>query len=363
MSLRRAYRRLNKKSKKRLVRFSIATANLLLIASVGTAIVQVPSDAASPNSAQSARVFSADSTEDSKPMDKLASTDVAVHISRMVGMEESTAVTNKADTASAQLAISTSDDQVLSKPQIVSTSLRSKKDIKFYTTVAGDTVSSIASKFGISPDTIRFSNGLNGEAIAVGKKITISPVNGMTYVVKDGDTPDSLSSRYNVPKAQLIAFNDAEISGTFKTGETIVIPDAVQPAAIRTASYRGNSPSGGFSFGNNATYGGNGYDYGWCTWHAANRRIQNGNPIPTNLGNAVSWLSLAKRAGLASGGTPKAGAVVYHKNMGGLGHVAYVEKINPDGSAFVSDMNFPTWGKVTYRTVQPSEFGNYAFIY
>ena len=365
MSLRRSYRHLNKKSKKRVLRFSIVTANLLLIASVGIAIVQVPSDAASSSGNQSARSFGAgDSTEDSKPLDKLASTDVAVHISRMVQMEESTAVTNKADTASAQLAISTSDDQVLSKPQIVSASLKSKKDIKFYTAVAGDTVSSIATKFGISPDTIRFSNGINGEAIPVGKKISISPVNGITYVVQPGDTPDGLSSKYNVPKAQLIAFNDAEISGTFKVGETIVIPDAIQPADVRTASYTGRSASGGgFSFGNGATYGGNGYDYGWCTWHAANRRIQNGKPLPTNLGNAISWLPLAKRAGLATGGTPQAGAVVYHKNLGGLGHVAYVEKVNPDGSAFVSDMNYPTWGKVTYRTVHPSEFGNYAFIY
>lgn len=375
MSLRRSFHRLNKKSKKRLVRFSIVSANLLLVASVGTAIIQLPSDAASPNGVQSARAFASDSPDSSKPMDKLASTDVAVHVSRMVNMEESTAVTNKADTATAQLAISTSDDQVLSKPQIVSTSLKSKKDIKSYTTVAGDTISSIATKFTISPDTVRFSNGLSGEAIDAGKKITISPVNGMTYVVQPGDTPDTLSSKYNVPKDQLIAFNDAEVSGTFKAGETIVVPDAIQPADVRTASYGGRSSSsttdvggaaagvGGFAFGNGATYGGNGYDYGWCTWHAANRRIQAGKPLPTNLGNAISWLSLSKAAGLATGDKPQTGAVVYQKSIGGLGHVAYVEKVNADGSALFSDMNYPTWGKVTYRTIQPGEFGNYAFIY
>lgn len=364
MTLRRSHRHLNKKTKKRLIHFSIITANIILVAAIGTAIIQVPLNTADSSNVQSARAFAADTTDESKPLDKLASTDVAVHISRMVGMEESTAVTNKADTASAQLAVSTSDDQVLSKPQIVSTSLKSKKDIKFYTTVEGDTVSSIATKFGISPDTVRFSNGLNGEAIPAGKKVTVSPVNGMTYVVQPGDTPDSLSSKYNVPKEQLVAFNDAEISGNFKNGETIVIPDAIQPAAVRTASYTGNSSSGGgFSFGNGATYGGNGYDYGWCTWHAANRRIQNGNPLPTNLGNAISWLPLSKKAGLATGDTPKAGAVLYHKDIGGLGHVAYVEKVNPDGTALISDMNYPTWGKVTYRTIQPGDFGKYTFIY
>jgi peptidoglycan endopeptidase LytE len=187
----------------------------------------------------------------------------------------------------------------------------------------------------------------------------------MTYTVKAGDTPDSLASKYNVPKVQLIAFNDAEISGAFKVGETIVIPDAIQPAVVRTASYSSASTGGGFAFafGGTATYGGNGYDYGWCTWHAANRRIQIGKPLPTNLGNAISWLSLARRAGLQTGNTPQAGAVLYHKNIGGLGHVAFVERVNDDGSAMISDMNYPTWGRVTYRTIQPSEFSNFAFIY
>lgn len=349
------------------MRFSIVTANVVLLAAIGVSITRISSDASNGSSHSSAKAFiSSNAANDSQPLDTLASTDVAVHISRLVQLEESTAVINKADTASAELAVSSSDDQVLSKPQIVSTALKSKKDIKLYTVVAGDTVSSIATQFGITPDTVRFSNGVNGETLPVGKVITISPVNGITYTVKAGDTPDALATKYNVSKEQLIAFNDAEISGNFKAGEVIVIPDAIQPAEVRTASYgiRTTAPRGAsFSFGSTALYGGNGYDYGWCTWHAANRRIQIGNPLPKNLGNASSWLSLARKAGLPTGNQPQAGAVLYHKNIGGLGHVAFVEKMNDDGSALVSDMNYPTWGRVTYRTIPPSEFSNYAFIY
>lgn len=337
------------------------------------AVVGFPQQDASTGSIDSARAQSAlsdDSSAEAQPLDKLASTDVAVHIARLVQLEESTSVANKADTASAQLAVSSADDQVLSKPQIVSTALKSKRDIKTHTVAAGESVTSIANKYGLTPDTIRFSNGISGEEVAAGRQIIISPVNGMTYVVKAGDTPDSLASRYNVPKDQLVAFNDAEITGTFRAGETIVIPDAVQPSEVRTASYssRGavggyTNAAGGFAFGGSAVYGGNGYDFGWCTWHAANRRIQVGKPLPTNLGNAISWLSLARRAGLETGNVPKEHAVLYHKNIGGLGHVAFVEKVNPDGSALISDMNYPTWGKVTYRTITPGEFGNYSFIY
>jgi peptidoglycan endopeptidase LytE len=367
--LKRPHRRLNKKTKKRLVRFSIIGANLLLVASVGAAIVQVPSDAASSNSSKPLQSqLAADTSSETKPLDTLASTDVAVHVSRLVHMPESTAVTNKADTASAQLAVSSADDQVLSKPQIVSTKLKSKKDIKFYTSVNGDTVSSIAAKFNVTPDTIRLSNGINGESIPAGKRLTISPVNGMTYAVQPGDTPDTLAAKYNIPKEQLIAFNDAEVTGNFKQGETIVLPDAIQPAQVRTASYTNTSSNGGgfagFAFGSGgATYGGNGYDYGWCTWHAANRRIQSGKPLPTNLGNAISWVPLARKAGLGTGSTPQTGAVFSQKGTGALGHVGYVERVNPDGSFMASDMNYPTWGKVTYRTVSAGEIGNYTFIY
>lgn len=370
LSPRHLFRRLNKKSQKRLIRLSIVTANFALIASVAVAVAQVPSDSTSGTRQSAQAILANGQTNDAKPLDALASTDVAVHIARLTRLEESTAVVNKADTASAQLAVSSSDDQVLAKPQIVSTALKSKKDIKTYVATPGENVSAVAAKYNVTPDTIRFSNGLSGEDIPANKELVISPVNGMAYKVKAGDTPDVLAAKYNVPKDQLVAFNDAELSNAFTEGELIVIPDAVQPADVRTASYgirtsanSGAAAGAGFAFGNAATYGGNGYDYGWCTWHAANRRMQTGKPLPTNLGNAVSWLSLARRAGLPTGNEPQAGAVLYHKNIGGLGHVAFVEKVNDDGSALISDMNYPTWGRVTYRTIQPSEFGNYAFIY
>jgi peptidoglycan DL-endopeptidase LytE len=362
--VKRQYQSLSKKSRKRVVRSTIVFANLAIIFAVAATVMYLPSEQSESIHLSQVNAAS-DSQEEAKPLDKLSSTDVAVHVARMTRMEESTAVVNKADTEKAQLAVSSADDQILAKPQIVSTALKSKRDIKKYKISEGETVSSVASKFNLTPDTIRFSNNVSGEALAAGTVLTISPVNGMTYVVKAGDTPDSLASKYNVSKEQLIAFNDAELNGSFIVNDTIVIPDAIQPATVRTASYGGGgSRSGGsFAFGASAIYGGNGYDYGWCTWHAANRRIQIGKPIPKNLGNAISWLSLARRAGLATGSEPQAGAVLYHKNLGGLGHVAFVEKMNDDGSMLVSDMNYPTWGKVTYRTVQPSEFGSYAFIY
>lgn len=345
-----------------MVRYGILGANFALIAVVAMFVVDVnKSQSASTEVIQSQSIFQ---TEQTKPLDSLSSADVAVHVARLTGLQESVAVVNKADTVNAQLAVASSDDSVVVKPQIIGAGLKSKKDIKTYVTVEGDTMASLAERFGVNQDTIRVSNGLAGNALQTGKELLISPVNGIVHRVKAGDTPASLASRFNANKDNIIAFNDAEVTGGFVVNDLIVIPDGIIPAVPVVATSRSSRvASAGFAFGTSAIYSANGYDYGWCTWHAANRRKEIGRPIPSNLGNAISWLSVARRAGLATGDTPQAGAVLYHKNIGGLGHVAFVEKINEDGSMLVSDMNYPSWGRVTYRTIGPAEFGSYAFIY
>jgi surface antigen len=35
-----------------------------------------------------------------------------------------------------------------------------------------------------------------------------------------------------------------------------------------------------------------------------------------------------------------------------VGHVAYVESVNADGSFTVSEMNYGGWGRVDYRTIK-----------
>lgn len=357
------YRRLFKKhlhrSKKRVVRYSLLTANVALLVAVVGFITTSPTS--SDVVRQSALIRPSDAaTAAANPLDQLSSADIAVHVARMTKLDETVAVVNHADSVNAQLSMSPAENSVVAKPQIVATQLKSKQDIFDYAAQPGDTVPSLAAKFGVTSDSIRWSNGLSGDGLQPGQRLVIPPSNGIVYTVKEGDTVDSLAHRYNANKQKLINMNDAEVAG-LKVGERIIIPDGVQPMR-RTVTRSGAGL--GFSWGSSfPRYGGNGYDYGWCTWHAANRRIQIGRPIPTNLGNAISWYYLAQRSGMAVGTQPQAGAVLWHSNIGGLGHVAFVEKMNSDGSMLVSDMNYPSWGRVTYRTVPPSEFGKYRFIY
>lgn len=313
----------------------------------------------------------------SDPLDTLSSADIAVTVAVMTHMPQTTAVINHADSANTSAEIVPSGSQSISKPQILKTELKSKADIQDYVVAEGESIDSIAQKFGVSSNSIKWSNSLTTSSVAAGVKLIIPPVDGIVYTIKSGDTANSLASKYRSNEARIVAFNDAEISG-FVEGERIVIPDG-QVTPVGRGGFSGN----GVAFGFVATYGpANGYDYGWCTWHAANRRQQSGNPVPTNLGNAVTWSSRARAAGMTVSDTPVAGAVIWHDQSqsgyvaGGLGHVAYVESVNADGSIIVSDMNSrgvanpdltgpPAggWARVSYRLVTPDQFFKYDFIY
>lgn len=299
-------------------------------------------------------------------VDEISSIDVAATIAKNTNLLVADNVQNLADSLNVQVDFAAADESTVEKPQIVATDAKTKEDVITYTVRRGDTVPTIAKNFGVSADTIRWANGLLGDFATVGAELEIPPISGVIHTVSENDTAKSLAQKYNANVDEIIAFNDAEIQG-LQLGDDIIIPDgriapiptyvAVAPAGVTTSQ---------FSFGTEPLYGGNGYSYGYCTWHAANRRIAIGKPIPRNLGNAVSWLSLAIAAGYETGPEPRAGAVLWHNNTsiaGGYGHVAFVEKVNEDGSILVSDMNYGAWNVVTTRTIPPAEFNQYSFIY
>jgi surface antigen len=365
----RLKKRLFGRSKKRVIRFSLLAANVIVLAVVVGFVVKSPSTGKVIRQNSSAIIGGGSEVS---PLDELSSADIAVHVAKLAKLEETTSVVNYADTINTQLAITPADEKVVAKPQVVATATKSRKDIRQYTTVAGDTISAIATKFGVTSDSIRWSNTLTGNTVAAGKVLWISPISdGIVYEVKSGDTPDSLATRFRANKEQIIAFNDAEVSG-LPVGQRVVIPNGSVQAAATTANY---GFGGGFAWGGyTAIYSNNGYDYGWCTWWAAKRRADIGRPVPSNMGNACNWVRSAQLAGIPTGSTPANGAVIFTKS-GCWGHVGFVEEVLPDGSAWVTDMNShgqvsktdsrPAggWNRVSWRLVTPDQFGRFYFIY
>lgn len=354
------YRRaLSKKYRKRTIRYSLLGANLIILLLAVSFVTRQPSQNSSVS--QSA-VASANSSVAANPLDQLSSADIAVHIARTTRLEEATSVANKADTENAQLTITSADDVITAKPQVIATGLKSRKDIQKYKVKDGDTVTTIATKFGITSDTVRWSNSLTGDSVTLGKELIISPINGIVYKVNAGDTTDSIATKYRGQKDQIVAFNDTEIAG-LPVGEYIVIPNGQPPQAVGRPSVANVASGGGFAWGGAPIYGSNGYDYGYCTWWAATRRSQTGRPIPSNLGNASTWKILAQRAGLSVGNAPQTGAVIWTPPRDYYGHVGYVEKVNDDGSVEISEMNTAGWGRVSRKTLSAADAARYGYIY
>lgn len=338
---------------RRFVRYGLVSLNVLLL--IGIAWFTLgPTYQGRPLGRQG--VVSAGDNLATEPLDQLSSADVAEQAAIAAGLFETVAVINQADTVNSELNIAPADTSVIAKPQVVPTAFASRNKISEYVVEQGDTVSSIAAKFGVTSDSIIWSNGLRGNAVAAGITLVIPPPNrnGIVYTVVAGDTLEGLARRFRASQDLIVAFNDIELTG-LKVGERIFIPNGLQPVTASRIAI-------GLVWGS-----GNGYIYGFCTWHVAQRRIAAGNPLPTNLGNASSWYRNAIANGMPVGETPKVGAVLWHVNTsiaGGLGHVGYVERVNDDGTILVSDMNYPYWGRISYREpIPPSEFGNYRFIY
>ena len=101
----------------------------------------------------------------------------------------------------------------------------------------------------------------------------------------------------------------------------------------------------------------NGGYFGQCTYYMYNRFAQLGSPIRTSaLGNAAEWPANAAAAGYGVSSTPRAGtAIVFQRGVGGAdpvyGHVGFVERVNADGSLFISEMNVQGVNVISTRTI------------
>lgn len=119
-----------------------------------------------------------------------------------------------------------------------------------YTVAGGDTVSSIAQKFGISADTIRWQNNLTGDKIKVGGTLQILQVTGVAHKVQKGDTVYSIAKKYDSDAQAVVdfPFNSFSNDETFELaiGQTVIVPDGVMPkGATATPRPRQITPDAG----------------------------------------------------------------------------------------------------------------------
>ncbi len=106
-----------------------------------------------------------------------------------------------------------------------------RSEIIDYKVESGDTLSSIAQKFGISTDTIRWANNLTQDAILPGQILKILPVTGVAYKVKSGDTLESVAKKFFAEAQPILdfPFNDVPDDLSLKVGQLLIIPEGTPP--------------------------------------------------------------------------------------------------------------------------------------
>lgn len=114
---------------------------------------------------------------------------------------------------------------------------------------------------------------------------------------------------------------------------------------------------------------GNAYEFSQCTWWVYVRRHQLGLPVGSYMGNGSQWADSARGLGYWVDRTARhvGDVMVFRAGQAGsdpaYGHVAIVEKINPDGSIETSESGAPLHGRTFSRKFDAKDISQYQFIH
>ncbi len=101
----------------------------------------------------------------------------------------------------------------------------SSDKISVYVVRKGDTLGTIARMFGVSINTIRWSNDIKGSVISPGQTLVILPVSGVRHVVKKGETLGSITKTYKGDIDEVKRYNNITESTKLSVGDIVIVPD------------------------------------------------------------------------------------------------------------------------------------------
>lgn len=225
-----------------------------------------------------------------------------------------------------------------------------------YTVEKGDTISTIAKKFGISEETIKWENNLTSDNLSIGEEIRILPVSGIAHKVATGETVYTIAKKYNTDAQKIVDFPFNEFAGNGEsfalvTGQMLVIPDGIKPSeqpTIKRQVYLAQGPvavsGGGF------TYPVRGQISQFFSWYHPGLDILSpiGTPIVASHNGTVTEV----RIGTYDGGY---GTNLYINNGDGMvSHYAHMSSVNVSaGQKVVGGSTIIGWIGMTGRTTGP----------
>jgi surface antigen len=184
--------------------------------------------------------------------------------------------------------------------------------------------------------------------ITIGTTLAASPLNGGT-----GRVPNPIGLVANLVHSS-------------NNSPSLIAQQATATAVLRQDGY---DPGLGVGVSTQAGVGGlYRFAYGQCTYWANMRyHALTGYWVPW-LGNAYQWAYGAQISGWIVSSKPMVPSIVVLQSgvqgASGFGHVAIVEKINPDGSVYASNYNWYAnggWNRLSYWTFTPGP--GVSFVY
>jgi len=99
-----------------------------------------------------------------------------------------------------------------------------------YVVLSGDVIGGIATKFGVSVNTILWANNLTARSyIRPGDVLKIPPGTGVMYVVKRGDTLSKIANLHDVETTEIASVNNINKNGSnLAVGASLFIPGGVK---------------------------------------------------------------------------------------------------------------------------------------
>lgn len=255
------------------------------------------------------------------------------------------------------------------KPVDIPTSVPVPRTATSYKVGANDTLESVAQRFRVSPEQIRWSNPqvlTSSDEVEPGQTLAIPPVAGVVVTVRRGDSLRTLAAAWHVDPETVQDFNDLRNPARdLAPGRVLVLPGARGPQLPNAAPPPPNLPAGAHGYSGYLHVGGpnpggssyNIFPSGQCTYYVASRIT-----IPWN-GDAWTWFGSAKSRGWTVGNVPRKGSIMVTWESQEYGHVAYVEQVYSDGSWLVSEMNYVGEGVVDQRLIKRGGVPLIGFIY
>jgi murein DD-endopeptidase MepM/ murein hydrolase activator NlpD len=227
--------------------------------------------------------------------------------------------------------------EVVAPPTTAQTAVpedRPRAEVIDHEVAGGETLSTLAAKYNISVETIKWSNSLGSDQINPGQKLTVLPVTGVLHKVAAGENLEKIAKLHQASSQAILdfPFNDIPDDLSLKVGQTLVIPDG-RPIEVARPNRSSPAPTNFAQTPSRPASRG-----GWV-W-----------PVDGYISQYPSWYHMALDiAGPA--GTPivaaKSGTVVVAENLW-YGYGRYVEIGHGDGTHSL-------YAHMTYFVVRPGQ--------